>query len=139
MILEKADPNEHQYDFLIRPNRSMTARAMMLFVVFVGLAVFLIAIRFVLPGAWVILPFSILEIVLLASGFWLYERASRYRETVRLSRENILIIQESINNRKTWEFNPYWVQVELTLDPNNWYPGQLFIGSHGKQGVVGPV
>ncbi len=54
----------------------MTAKGMTLFVIFVGLAVFLVAIRFVLLGAWVILHFAILEVALLAAGFWLYERAS---------------------------------------------------------------
>jgi len=137
MILEKADPAEHQYDFLIRPNRSMTAKGMTLFVVFVGVAVFLVAIRFVLLGAWVILPFAILEVALLAAGFWLYERASRYRETVQLSRKNILITQESVKGRKSWQFNPYWVQVKLLPDPNDWYPSQLIIGSHGKQVEIG--
>ena len=68
MILEKAEPEEHQYAFLIRPNRSMTARGMMVFVCFVGLAVFLTAMRFVLLGAWIVLPFAILEIGLLAAG-----------------------------------------------------------------------
>ncbi|MBT3205911.1 MAG: DUF2244 domain-containing protein [Gammaproteobacteria bacterium] len=137
MILEKADPNEHQYDFLIRPNRSMTAKGMTLFVIFVGLAVFLIAIRFVLLGAWVILPFAILEVALLAAGFWLYERASRYRETVQLSRKNILITQESVKGRESWQFNPHWVQVVLSLDPDDWYPSQLFIRSHGEQVEIG--
>ncbi|MCK4708261.1 MAG: DUF2244 domain-containing protein [Gammaproteobacteria bacterium] len=139
MILENADPDEHQYDFLIRPNRSMTAKGMTLFVIFVGIAVFLIAIRFVLLGAWVILPFAILEIALLAAGFWLYERASRYRETVQLSRKDILITVKSVKGQKSWQFNPHWVQIKLTLDPDDWYPSQLFIGCHGKQVVVEPV
>jgi len=137
VILEKTDPDEHLYDFLIRPNRSMTAKGMTLFVVCVGLAVFLIALRFVLLGAWVILPFAILEIGLLAAGFWLYERTSRYRETVRLSRKNILITQESVKGKKSWQFNPHWVQVSLSLDAKDWYPSQLFIRSHGKQVEIG--
>jgi len=137
VILEKADPAEHLYDFLIRPNRSMTAKGMTLFVAFVGVAVFLVAIRFVLLGAWVILPFAVLEVALLAAGFWLYERASRYRETVKLSRKNILITQESVNGCESWQFNPHWVQIKLSLDPKDWYPSQLFIGSHGKQVEIG--
>jgi len=115
----------------------MTAKGMMLFVVLVGITVFLIAIRFVMLGAWVILPFAILEVALLAAGFWLYERASRYRETVQLSRKSILITQESVKGQKSWQFNPHWVKVTLSLDQKDWYPSQLFIGSHGQQVEIG--
>jgi len=137
MVLETAHPEDHQYNFLIRPNRSMTAKGMTLFVVFVGVAVFLVAMRFVLLGAWVVLPFAMLEVALLAAGFWLYERASRYRETVQLSRKNILITQESVKGRKSWQFNPYWVKVLFLPDSNDWYPSQLIIGSHGEQVEIG--
>lgn len=137
MILENSDVHEHQYDFLIRPNRSMTAKGMILFVFIVGVGVFLVALRFVLLGAWVILPFALLEIALLAAGFWLYERASRYRETVHLSADSFLITQVGVNGRYTWRFNPYWVQVSLKLDPNDWYPSKLLIKSHGEQVEIG--
>lgn len=137
MFLEKADPEEHEFSFLIRPNRSMTAKGMILFVFMVGLAVFLVALRFVLLGAWIILPFAILEIALLAAGFWLYERASRYRETVQITRQGLLITQESVRKKETWNFNPHWVRVTLRPDPNDWYPSHLIIGSHGEQVEIG--
>jgi uncharacterized membrane protein len=137
MILEHADVDDNRCEFLIRPNRSMTAKGMVFFVAVIGLGVFLIAIRFVLLGAWVILPFAVLEIGFLAAGFWLYERASRYRETVQLSRDSFLITQDGVNVRRSWRFNPHWVQVNLKLDPNDWYPSRLLIRSHGEQVEIG--
>ena len=110
---------------------------MMFFVALVGLGVFLVAMRFVLLGAWVVLPFAILEIGLLAAGFWLFERSSRYRETVHLSRNSFLITQEGVQGKKTWSFNPYWVKVSLTADPIEWYPSKLLIKSHGEQVEIG--
>lgn len=115
----------------------MTAKGMTLFVLMVGVGVFLVAMRFVLLGAWVILPFAVLEIGLLAAGFWLYERASRYRETIQVTRSSFLITQQSVNASQTWRFNPQWVQVNLKLDPNEWYPSQLLIRSHGEQVEIG--
>jgi uncharacterized membrane protein len=137
MILENADVDEKHCEFLIRPNRSMTVKGMVLFVVLVGVGVFLIALRFVLLGAWVILPFAVLEVGFLAAGFWLYERASRYRETVQFSRNIFLITQDGVNVRRSWRFNPHWVQVNLELDPNDWYPSKLLIRSHGEQVEIG--
>lgn len=115
----------------------MTVKGMILFVMLVGIGVFLVALRFVLLGAWIILPFAILEIVLLGAGFWLFERASRYRETVKISRQTLQITQESVNRQQTWKFNPHWVKVTLSLDPNNWYPSRLYIGAHGEQVEIG--
>lgn len=115
----------------------MTSRGMIVFVLLVGIAVFLTAMRFVLLGAWIVLPFAILEIVLLAAGFWMFERASRYRELVQISRERFLITQESVRGKKTWKFNPFWVQFNLRLDPNDWYPSQLFVLSHGDSVEIG--
>ncbi len=137
MFVEETGSDEYRAEFLIRPNRSMTAKGMIVFVCLVGLAVFLVAIRFVLLGAWVVLPFAILEIVLLAAGFWLYERASRYRETVRVSRDKFYIAQESVQGLKASKFNPDWVQVVLKLDPADWYPSRLLIRSHSKQVEIG--
>ncbi len=137
MFVEETGSDECRAEFLIRPNRSMTAKGMIIFVGLVGLAVLLIAVRFVLLGAWVVLPFAILEIVLLAAGFWMYERTGRYRETVRVSRNNFFITKDSVHGLKTSQFNPDWVQVDLKLDPGNWYPSRLLIRSHGKQVEIG--
>ncbi|MBC8209820.1 MAG: DUF2244 domain-containing protein [Gammaproteobacteria bacterium] len=137
MLIEKSDSGHDRYDFLIRPNRSMTTKGMIVFVLLVGVGVFLTAIRFVLLGAWLVLPFAILEIALLVAGFWMFDRASRYREMVQVSRDRFLITQESVRGKKIWKFNPFWVQINLTLDPDDWYPSQLFVQSHGDRVEIG--
>lgn len=136
MLLKEGD-KQQQYRFLIRPNKSLTEKGMVVFVVLVGLAIFLVALRFVLLGAWVILPFAILEIGMLATGFWLYARASRYRETVDISKQSFIVTQESVKGSKTWTFNPHWVDFILRDDPNDWYPSRLFIKSHGEHVEIG--
>ncbi len=137
MVFEKAKADIDQAEFLIRPNKSMTVRGMVVFVCLVGLAVLLVAVRFVLLGAWVVLPFAILEVALLAVGFWLYERTSRYRETVKVSRKNFIITKDSVRGRETSRFDSYWVKVILRPDPVNWYPSHLFVRSRGKQVEIG--
>ena len=137
MILEESASDGRQAGFVIRPNRSMTVKGMVFFVLLVGLGVFLVAIRFVLLGAWVVLPFAILEIVLLAAGFWLFERASRYREIVQVSADCFIITQEGVQGRKVSRFNPHWVRVILRSNPDDWYPSRLFIRSHGEQVEIG--
>ncbi len=137
MVFEKASDDTHQTKFLIRPNRSMTATGMIIFVCLVGFAVLLVAIRFVVLGAWMVLPFAVLEIGLIAAGFWLYERASRYRETVQISSNNILVTQESVRGHSTCEFDPHWVQVTLREDPRGWYPSRLLVRSKSKQVEIG--
>jgi uncharacterized membrane protein len=137
MILEKSDLAEHQHVFLIRPNRSMSAAGMWLFVFFVSLAVLLLAFRFYLVGAWVVLPFALLEVGALVLGFWLFDRSSRHNERLQLSRSKFLIVQDGVAGSTEWRFHPNWVKIELCQDPNDWYPSRLVIASRGQQVEVG--
>lgn len=137
MILEEDDLDQHQLVFKIRPNRSMSTRGMWLFVLLVSLAVLLLAFRFYLLGAWVVVPFAFLEVFMLALGFWLFDRSSRYRETLQLSREWVLVTQGGLSGKKEWRFNPHWVKVNLKLDSKEWYPSRLIIAAHGEQIEIG--
>ncbi len=56
---------------------------------------------------------------------------------MQLSRKNILILQKSVKGRESGQFNPHWVQVVHSFNPDDWYPSQLFIRSHGKQVEIG--
>lgn len=135
-MLLKED-SKQKFRFLIKPNRSLTAKGMILFVVLVGIAIFLVALRFVLLGAWLVLPFAFLEIVMLAAGFWLYERASRYSETVEINGNKLLITKSSIQSVTKWELNPHWVRFVLKKDPKEWYPSKLLICSHSDRVEIG--
>jgi uncharacterized membrane protein len=110
---------------------------MLLFVAIVSFLAIAISLRFVLLGAWMVMPFALLEIIVLGGGFYAYERATAYREVIALRDDQLLVTREARSGNDEWSFQPYWVQVLLQMDPRSWYPSRLLIRSHGRQIEVG--
>jgi len=121
----------------IRPNRSLTRGGMVVFFLVVCLVTILISLRFVLLGAWVVMPFAFLEMMVLGGGFYAFEKATAYRELITLRGDELLVRREARNGNQAWTFQPYWAQVILQRDNRSWYPSRLFIRSHGNQVEVG--
>lgn len=104
----------------------------MFFVVVVVLTL-IVTGRFVLLGAWLVLPFALLEIGVLGVSLYLFERASRYSETIQIASDSILITTRSgVEILREYHLQPYWVNIALQRDPRNWYPSKLLLRSPGK-------
>ncbi len=64
-------------------------------------------------GAWLVLPYTALEIAALAAAFWWMERRSRDWERLTVA-ENRVIIERSMGGRRDKrEFSRHWVQVNM--------------------------
>lgn len=137
MLITKCDTSGKACRFIIRPNRSVGRKGIIIFFTFVGLVSIGIGLRFWLLGAWLILPVMLLEITGLAIAFYLVQRASRNVETIDLS-DNLLRVTRKVKSAVTeWDFQPYWVQVILRPDAISWYPSHLCLRSHGKMLEIG--
>ncbi len=132
MITVKAKPVESERFFVIQPNASLTkqgARVFLGFIVFVSL---LVLARFLLLGAWFVLPFTILEVAFIGFILHLILKANRQVEMISVSNNGIRIVKLTDQEREEWHFDPYWAQVELKHSPHDWYPSKLIIRSHGR-------
>ena len=107
--------------------------------VFVGIciAALAVAIRFWLLGAWMVLPITLLEMVVLGTAFFLIERSTRFCETIELTAESVSVVQRDWKSRKVWSYPTYWVQVIFRQDPKEWYPSHLYLRSHGDCVEIG--
>ncbi|WGZ95211.1 MAG: DUF2244 domain-containing protein [Candidatus Thiothrix putei] len=124
--------------FEVRPNRSLSREGMMVLFAAVAVLTLLVAARFILLGAWLVLPFALLEIVVLGVSLYLFERASRYSETIQIAPDGILIItRNGVKTLREYRFQPYWVKIALQLDPRDWYPSKLLLRSHGESIEIG--
>lgn len=110
---------------------------MVWFVAAVGAAALLIALRFALLGAWMVLPLAIAEIAGLGLAFFLVSRSGRRCEIIDVTEDEMRVVRDDGRGRQEWRFQPYWVQVILQMDPKNWYPSRLFLRSHGRQLEIG--
>jgi len=115
---------------IVRPNRTLTVRDMRW--LFVGLAavVLTIGIGFSVVGAWPVLPFAGLELLLV--GFVLY-RLYRHvddHEQIRIEGGRVDVHQRRGGYDRHAEFQRYWTKVRLVR--RGWYPSRLTLGSHGR-------
>ena len=79
------------WQFVLRPNRSLSWRSLVRF--FLGLFVvsMSIAIGLALMGYWLVLPFSGLEMLALAAALYLVARRSHLAEVIRVTEDGVQI------------------------------------------------
>ncbi len=124
-------------EFVLLPNRSLNWKAARAaFIVFVAFTA-VIAGYFVSKGAWLVLPFAGLELLVLGAGFYLCARYTHSREIIRI--ESDAIVVQTGHRRPTTEVRipRAWARIVLSRDRTGWYPSRLLIRSHGRSTEVG--
>ena len=92
----------------------------------------LLAVRFWLLGAWLVVPFFLLEMTLLGFVLFLLARDARYRETIEITAKQVLItVKDGTQEPLKKSFNLYWVEFVLKQDDKSWHPSRLYLKSHG--------
>lgn len=123
--------------FVIRPNASMSTKcAWVVFSIIVVLSIAVMA-RFVLLGAWMVVPFTLAEVAFIGGILWLVIRSNQCVETIFYKEDELRIVQQDSQQCKEWTFQPYWVQVFLQSGRHPWYPDRLLIQSHGQSLEIG--
>ena len=130
-LLKDAEPVLR--DWLMKRNCSVSPRQFVLF--YVSLAVFslIIAGLLVIRGAWLVLPFTGIELLAVGVAFLIYARHAVDYERIRLYPNRLVIEQMSAQRLTQFEFNPRWVRVEQGASPRD----PIKIVSRGQAVVIG--
>ncbi|MDE1178935.1 DUF2244 domain-containing protein [Paraburkholderia sp.] len=99
-------------DWTMKRNCSVSPRQFVGF--YVSLALFSLAIAFmlVLAGAWLVLPFTGIELLAVGAAFAVYARHAVDYERILLFHNRLVVEQVSAEHKTQFEFNPRWVRVE---------------------------
>lgn len=101
----------------IKPNKSLNNKQIIYFLIFTGLIIFFIGIRFSILGAWPILIFGLIEFGILISCTFLYYNYTKNKQTLTLNKNEIQIQkifdQEIVDNQK---YNLHWSQIKNNQD-----------------------
>ena len=131
MLHANTQSNDHQLELLIQPNRNLSWNETRLVFLFLALCIAAVAVYFVTLGAWLVLPFAGLEVLVIGAGLYYQSCRAHRQQVIRVDADSI-----SISNGKQGGqpvcFSRAWSKLVYTRDPSGWYPGRLFIGSHGK-------
>ena len=121
-----------QFRAVLTPHRSLGPRGFLVFMAALCVVSFGTGLLFFLMGAWPVLGFFGLDVLLVYIAFRLNFRALRVYETVELSTDALTVTRVDPKGReKSWRFNPYWVR--LRLDERVGRNSELSLASHGKR------
>lgn len=131
-----AAPAPLAFDAVLVPHRSLPPSGFAVVMAVIGGAALLLSVAFFLMGAWPVVGFLGLDIVLVYVAFRLSYRSGRMRERLQLSEEALTVrrIYPS-GHENRWRFQPYWLRVEIDDPPR--HDSKLTLASHGRRLVIG--
>jgi len=137
MVKATCNPTKDHCELVIRTNQSMTWKENLIFLYLASAVAIIIAVFCAFLGFWLVLPFTGLEISLLAVCLYMVSRRTSVYEVVTIKDDKIIVERgwRRVEERKV--FSRYWATVALRAPAHQWYASKLVIGSHGKQIEVG--
>jgi uncharacterized membrane protein len=122
---------DSRFSAILLPHRSLGRKGFITLMGVISAVSFLTGIAFYMKGAWPVLGFFGLDILLIYGAFRLNYRAGRIYETVELSDSELKVTRFHPSGRaESWTFNPYWVRLELEESEST--ANRLCLRSHGR-------
>jgi len=106
-------PVESEFSVVSRRNASLARRERWTAFGLAAAASLVVAAAFVVGGAWPVLPYSALEIALLAAAFAWVERRSGEWERITVAGDRVIVERAARGRHERREFNRWWLRVEL--------------------------
>jgi uncharacterized membrane protein len=110
----RGKPAEH-FRAVLLPHRSLGRKGFIVLMAVVCLISAFAALRFYQLGAWPIVGFFGLTVMLIYGAFRLNYRAAKLYELIELTASELRLTRVyPSGHAQSWSFNPYWVRLELT-------------------------
>jgi len=132
-----SDPAGSDSRWIVRPNQSLSWRAVLWVYTLVAVCLIGMSTVFALKGFWPVLPFAGLELLVLGVAFYLCITRSRWREVVTVDTRVVRVEKGRRQVEERWECPSVWAQVLLEKSPIAWYPSRLMIAYQGHGVEVG--
>jgi uncharacterized membrane protein len=119
---------------ILTPNRSLSPTGFLVLMSAIGIISFAIGIVFMSMGAWPVMGFFGLDVVLIYWAFRANYRAGREFETVEVAPSSLTIMRNHADGRsERFDFQTYWVRIFLDEEPSG--HTRLRLRSHGRDFV----
>lgn len=124
------------FDAILTPHRSLSPRGFIILMSIIGVVSFAAGLAFFLAGAWPVVGFLGLDVLLIFFAFRVNYRSARSYEALRLTRAELQVRQVDARGRITEsQFQPAWLQV--LLEEGSRPANRLVLRSHGKSLAIG--
>jgi uncharacterized membrane protein len=123
---------------VLHAHRSLGPRGFVILMSAIAAVNFAVGVAFYMMGAWPVVGFCGLDILLIYVAFKLNYRSGKAYELVELTPATLKLTQVAPSGKaRSFEFNPYWVRVLFSERPDG--RTRLCIASHGKELEFGHV
>lgn len=121
----------------VTPHRSLNRTGFMVLMAFIGTVSFVAGIAFLLMGAWPVLGFFGLDVLVIYWAFRINFRSADATEDIVVTPSELRVRRVSHRGHLIeWSFNPLWVQLEQTGDPEFGIE-HLYLVSRGRRVTIG--
>ena len=121
-----------EFERVARRNNSLSSGSRLLAFAFIFVVSVGIAIAFAAFGAWPILPFAGLEMLVLYLAFRYIERHSADYESITIDGDTVRVELSEAGCTRSRTFSRYWAQVVVNPDGS-----RLALRSHGRELEIG--
>lgn len=133
---ETADEGPALFEAILEPHRSLSPRGFVVLMTAIGIVSFTAGMAFMLAGAWPVLGFFGLDVLLIYIAFKVNFHSAKVYETLRLTESSLTVGRMRPDGELlTWKFQPYWLRI--AIDDSLQAESRLIISSHGKSLTIG--
>jgi uncharacterized membrane protein len=134
-VSEPETPAGAQLDLVLRPHRSLSPLGFWIIMAVLAAFSFVGGIVFWLAGAWPVIGFLGIDVVLVYIAFKASYAGGRAYERVRLSPDLLTVERvDAYGRREAFSLPPHWLRVELEDSVQR---SELRLASHGRSLTIG--
>lgn len=126
-------PGKEVYRALITPNRSLSPQGVWLLFLAIAWICLTIGVGFAIVGAWLVLPFAGLEVVIAGAALHAVTRRAREFEQVVVTGGRLIVTRRQGDIDRRFEFQACWARVVLEEARGPLRTPRLVIRSHGRE------
>jgi uncharacterized membrane protein len=132
-----AAPAAPIFSTVLRPHRSLGPQGFLILMAAVSAVSFVAGMVFWIAGAWPVIGFFGLDVLLIYLAFRLNYRDARAAEEISLTRERLTIRKLAAGGRASViDLDPYWVRLEVERRAE-YGVTRLRLASHGRRFDIG--
>jgi uncharacterized membrane protein len=137
MVNSQIDDETRTGQIILTPNASWSWQAN-LYLLYTLLAISLtVGIGFAAMGVWMILPYSILELSVLAICIYICVQKCNRQEVIRVE-EHAVTVEKGIRRpSETFSYHRLWAKFVVKPPRHPWETETITIASHGKELELG--
>lgn len=137
LIHTRCEPESRSAEIVLRPNPAWPWRANLLLVGSLALVTVSYGIWFWLRGMTLILPFSMLELLLVAAVLYRIARLAQRQEVLTFREDELIVEFGTRAPERSYRFNRPWTRFEVEPPRYRGHPRRILVCSRGEVLEIG--